>query len=177
MSLCTVSDAISLNIGEVLLSNPSANVFVFWEFKVHHKGWLINFGGTYRPGLLFCQTDSKHDLTQVVNYPTWLPDCNSHSPAFRIYCIFFLTLDGFQWLFLHRKFWSCLSFHWLSVADWDSFCHHWRDVLWEDIFELGASTVGGKFLSEFRLELIFILLIVMVRPTCLHGFQLLVLLS
>ena len=91
---------------------------------------------------------------------------------------FFLTLDGFQWLFLHRKFWSCcLSFHWLSVADWDSFCYHWRDVLWEDIFELGASTVGGKFLSEFRLELIYIFLIVMVRATRLHGFQLLVLLS
>ena len=26
-----------------------------------------------------------------------------------------------------------------SRADWDSFCDHLRDVLWEDIFKLSAS--------------------------------------
>ena len=36
-SLCTVSDSISSNIDEILSINPSANVFVFGDFNVHHK--------------------------------------------------------------------------------------------------------------------------------------------
>ena len=36
-SLCTVFYSITSNIDEVLLINPSANVFVFVDFKVHHK--------------------------------------------------------------------------------------------------------------------------------------------
>ena len=33
-------DSISSNIDEVLSINPSANVFVFGDFNVHHKDWL-----------------------------------------------------------------------------------------------------------------------------------------
>ena len=40
-SLCTVFYSISSNIDEVLLINPSANVFVFGDFNVHHKDWLL----------------------------------------------------------------------------------------------------------------------------------------
>ena len=36
-SLCTVFDSISSNINEVLSINPSANVFVFGDFNIHHK--------------------------------------------------------------------------------------------------------------------------------------------
>ena len=36
-ALCTVFDSISSNIDEVLSINPSANVFVFGDFNVHHK--------------------------------------------------------------------------------------------------------------------------------------------
>ena len=36
-SLCTLFDSISSDIDEVLSVNPSANVFVFGDFKVHHK--------------------------------------------------------------------------------------------------------------------------------------------
>ena len=39
-SICTVFDSISSNIDEVLSINPSANVFVFGDFNVHHKDWL-----------------------------------------------------------------------------------------------------------------------------------------
>ena len=35
--LCMVFDSISSNMDEVLSINPSANVFVFGEFNVHHK--------------------------------------------------------------------------------------------------------------------------------------------
>ena len=36
-ALCTVFDSISSNMDEVLSINPSANVFVFGDFNVHHK--------------------------------------------------------------------------------------------------------------------------------------------
>ena len=39
-ALCTVFDSISSKIDEVLSINPSANVFVFGDFNVHHKDWL-----------------------------------------------------------------------------------------------------------------------------------------
>ena len=51
-SLCTVFDTISSNIDEVLLINPSDNVFVFGDFNIHHKDWLAYAGGTDRTGKL-----------------------------------------------------------------------------------------------------------------------------
>ena len=48
--LCTVFYSISSNIDEVLLINPSANVFVFADFNVHHKDWLTFSGGADRSG-------------------------------------------------------------------------------------------------------------------------------
>ena len=45
-ALCTVFDSISSNIDEVLLINPSANVFVFGDPNIHHKDWLNYSGGT-----------------------------------------------------------------------------------------------------------------------------------
>ena len=32
-----------------------------------------------------------------------------------------------------------------SPADWHGLCDHLRDVLWEDIFKLGASAAAGEF--------------------------------
>ena len=32
-----------------------------------------------------------------------------------------------------------------SRAEWDCHCGHLRDVLWEDIFKLGASTTASEF--------------------------------
>ena len=51
-SLCMVFDSMSSNIDEVLSINPSANVFVFGDFNVHHKDWLTYSGGANRPGEL-----------------------------------------------------------------------------------------------------------------------------
>ena len=49
--------SISSNIDEVLLIKPSAHVFVFGDFNIHHKDWLtyqgliqeINLGGSSCP--------------------------------------------------------------------------------------------------------------------------------
>ena len=61
--------------------NPSANVFVFGGFNAHHKDWLTSSGGSDRSGELCYNSSISNDLTQMVNLPTWIPDCDSHSPA------------------------------------------------------------------------------------------------
>ena len=81
LSLCTVFDSISSNIDEVLSIKPSAKVFVFGDFNVHHKHWLTYSGGTDRPGELCYNFSISTDLTQIVNFPTQIPDCDSDSPA------------------------------------------------------------------------------------------------
>ena len=81
LSLCTVFDSISSNIDEVFSINPSVNVFVFGDFNVHHKHWITYSGGTDRPGELYYNFSISSDLTQIVNFPTWIPDCDSRSLA------------------------------------------------------------------------------------------------
>ena len=76
-----VFDSISSNIDDVLLINPSANVFVFGDFNVRHKDWLTYSGGTDQPGQLCYNFSVANDLTQMVNFPTQIPLCDSHNPA------------------------------------------------------------------------------------------------
>ena len=78
--LCSVFDSISCNIDEVLSINPST-VFVFEDFNFHHKDSLTYSGGTDRPGELCYIFSISNNLTQMVNFPTQIPDCDSHSLA------------------------------------------------------------------------------------------------
>ena len=48
-------------------------MFVFRNFYIHHKDCLTYSGGTDGPG------DLKRPW--MVNFPTWIPNCDSHSPA------------------------------------------------------------------------------------------------
>ena len=164
-SLCTVFDSVSSNIDEVLSVNPSANVFVFGDFNVHHKDWLTYSGGTDRPGELCYNFSISNDLTQIVNFPTRIPDCDSHSPAL---LDLFLSSDAsicsimaFPPLGNSDHVVVSVSidfpvnskqdapFHRVtydySRADWDGLRDHLRDVPWEDIFKLGASTAASEF--------------------------------
>ena len=70
-----IFDSDSCNIDEVLSINPSANVFVF---DIHCEDWLTYFGETDKPGEL---SSISNYLTQMVNFSTQIPDCDSHSPA------------------------------------------------------------------------------------------------
>ena len=79
--LCTVFHSISFNIDEVLLINPSVNRFLFEYFNIHHKDWLTYSGGTNRPGELCYNFSNSNDLTQTVDFPTRIPDCDSPNPA------------------------------------------------------------------------------------------------
>ena len=80
-ALCMVFDSISSNIDKVLSINPSANVFVFGDFDVHLKDWLTYPGGSDQPSELCYNFSISNDLTQMVHFPTRIPDCDSHSPA------------------------------------------------------------------------------------------------
>ena len=82
---CTIFDSISSNIEEVLLISPSADVFVFGDFNVHHKDLLAYSGGTDRPDKLCYIFSTSNDLTQKVNLPTQIPDCESHSPGIYLF--------------------------------------------------------------------------------------------
>ena len=164
-TLCTVFDSISSNIDKVLSINPSANVFVFGDFNIHHKGWLTYSGGTDRPGELCYNFSISNDLTQIVNFPTRIPDCDSHSPAL---LDLFLSSDAsicstmaFPPLGNSDHVAVSVSidfpinskqdtpFHRLdydySRADWDGLRDHLRDVPLEDIFKLSVSAADSGF--------------------------------
>ena len=107
---------------------------------------------------------SNH-LTQMVNFPNQIQDCDTHSPA---------LLD----LFLSSDASICSAmvfppledsdhvvvsvsidfpsnsqqnapFHSIpydySCADWDGLCDHLRDVPWEDIIKLSDSAAASEF--------------------------------
>ena len=100
-SLCMIFDSISSNIDEVLSINPSVNVFVFGDFNIHHKSWLTYSGGADQPGeLSYIYFFISNDLTQMVNFPTRIPDFDSHSPALLDFFLLNLVIVP-HWLSLH----------------------------------------------------------------------------
>ena len=164
-ALCTIFDSISSNIDEVLSINPSANVFVFGDFNIHHKDWLTYSGGTDGPGELCYNFSISNDLTQMVNFPTQIPGCDSHSPAL---LALFLSFDasicstmafpplgnsdhvvvsvfiGFPTNLQQDAPFHRIAYDY-SHADWYGLRDHLRDVPWEDIFKLGASAAASEF--------------------------------
>ena len=176
----TVFESISSNINEVLSINQSANMFVFGDFNVHNKDWLVYSGGTDIPGesllqFFYLKWPYSDDLTQMVNVPTRIPHCDSHSPA---------LLDSF--LSSNASICSTMNFPPLansdhtvvsvsvnfpnskrdapfhrivydySRADWDGLRDHLRDASWEDIFNSLLLLLRMNFESRFRLELMHI---------------------
>ena len=91
----------------------------------------------------------------MVNFPTWIPDCDSHSPA---HLDLFLSSDagicstmafpplgnsdhivvsvsiGFPTNSQQDGPFHCIAYDYLC-ADWDGLHDHLGDVLWEDIFK------------------------------------------
>ena len=100
-SLCKVFDFISSNIDEVLSMIPSANVFVFGDFNVHHKDWLTYSDGTGRSDEFCYNFSISNNFTQMINFPTGIPGCDSHSPALWIYFNLLMPVFVLQWLSLH----------------------------------------------------------------------------
>ena len=71
----------------------------------------------------------------------------------------------------------CMAYDY-SRADWNGLCDHSRDVPWEDIFKLGASTADSEFCEWVQVGIDVYIPNLSIRSnlTHLHGFQQLVLL-
>ena len=140
-------------------------MFVFGDFNVHHKDWLTYSGGTDRPSELCYNFSISNDLTQIVNFPTRIPDCDSHSPALLdlfissdaniCSTIAFPPLGNSDHVVVSVSIdfpinskqdtpFHCVAYDY-SRADWDGLCDHLRDVPWEDIFKLSASAAANEF--------------------------------
>ena len=145
--------------------NPSANVFVFGDFNLCHKGWLTYSGRTDRPGELCYNLSISNDLTQIVDFHTQTPDCDSHNPALSdlfipsdasiCSTIAFPPLGNPDYVVVSVSIDFPINskqdtpFHHVaydySCADWDGLRDNLRDVPWEDIFKLSSSASASEF--------------------------------
>ena len=71
-----------------------------WRLNVHHKDWLTYSGGTDRPGKLCYNFSISNDLTDMVHFPTCIPDCDSHCPIFLHLLSFYFLSFVLKWLSL-----------------------------------------------------------------------------
>ena len=143
----------------------STHLLTHRSTHVHHKDWLTYSGGTDRPGELCYNFYISNDLTQIVNFPTRIPDCDSHSAALldlilssdasicstmafpplgnSDHVVVSVSIDfpinSKQDTLFHRMAYDYFR------ADWDGLRDHLRDVPWEDIFKLSASASGSEF--------------------------------
>ena len=101
----------------------------------------------------------------MVNFPTRIPDCDSHSPALLDLFLFsdvsicstmaFLQLGNSDHVVVSvfidfpTNSQQDTTFHHIaydySHVDWDSLYDHLRDAPWENIFKLGASAAASEF--------------------------------
>ena len=101
----------------------------------------------------------------MVNFPTHIPDCGSHSPALldlfmssdvsicsamvfpplvnSDHVVVSVSIDFPSYSQWDAPF-HCIAYDY-SCADWDGLRDHLRDVPWEDIFKLGASAAASEF--------------------------------
>ena len=107
----------------------------------------------------------SNDLTQMVNFPTLIPECASHSLALLDLFIFsyasicstmaYPTLGNSDHVFVSVSIdfpsnskrvasFHCVAYDY-SRADWDGLHDHLRDVPWDDIFKLSASAAASEF--------------------------------
>ena len=140
-------------------------MFVFGDSNLHHKDWLTYSSGTDRSGELCYNFSISNDFTQMVNFPTRIPDCHSRSPALLDLFIssdasicsimVFPPLGNHDHIvvsvstdFLSNSQWDAplhrIAYDY-SRADWDGLHDHLRDVPWDDIFKLIASAVASEF--------------------------------
>ena len=106
-SLCTVFDSISSNIDEVLSINPSANVFVFGDFNVHHEDWLTYSRETDRPGEL-----SLVIFPTQMTLPRWSTFLLGFQTVILIVLLFWISFFLLTLVFVLQWF----SLHWIILV-------------------------------------------------------------
>ena len=94
----------------------------------------------------------------MVNFPTWIPDCDSHGPA--VLYLFLCSTMVFPPLRNSDNVASvsidfpsnckqdvpfhCIAYDY-SCGDWDGLSDHLIDVPWDDIFKLDAFATASEF--------------------------------
>ena len=140
----------------------------------------------------------SNDFTQMVNFPTRIPDCDSDSPA--LLDLFISSDTSICSTMAFPPFGNSdhvvvsvsidfpsnsqrdAPFHRIaygySRADWDGLRDNLRDIPCKKFLNSVLLLLLVNFVSGFRLELMYISLIENIRSSLihLHGFQLLVLL-
>ena len=121
-------------------------------------------GGTDWPGELCYNFSISNNFTQMVNFTTWIPGCDSHGPALLDWFIssatsicstiaFHLLGNSDHLVSVSIDFPSnsqqddqihCIIYDY-SHADWGSLQYYLRDVPWKDIFKLGACAAASEF--------------------------------
>ena len=145
-------------------------MFVFGDFNSHHKDWLTCFGETDTPGKLCYNFSISNELTEMINFLTEIPSCDSHIPALLdlflssdaliCYAMAFPPFENSDHAvvsvsidFLSNAKPDAL-FHRIayeySRADWDSHRDHSRDVLWVGIFKFSAFAATSEFCESIQ---------------------------
>ena len=140
---------------------------MFGDFNVHHKDWLTYSSGTDRPGKLCYIFSISNDLIQMINFPTRIPDCDSHSPALSSDAsisstMVFLPLGNSDHAVVSVSIdfpsnsQQDTPFHHIaygySRADWDVLHYHLRDVSWEDIIKLSACAAASELCDWVQVD-------------------------
>ena len=135
-------------------------MFAFGDFNVYHE-WLTYFCGTNRPGKLCYDFSISNDFTQMVNFPTRVPDSDSEiflsvdasicstdrlphlgnsDPA-----VVFVSADlSSSSRRQGMPLFNAQLMHFFP-ADWYNLCDQLKNVPWEDILRLGAFATGTEF--------------------------------
>ena len=109
----------------------------------------------------------------MVKFPSWNPDCDSHSPALldsfhssdaticftmvfpplenSYHVAISVSIDFPSYSQQHAPF-HCIAYD-HSRVDWNRLSDHLRDVPWEDIFKLSASAAASEFCEWVRDDL------------------------
>ena len=143
---------------------------LFRTVFVYHKNWITNSVGTDKAGELCYNFSSSDNLNQMDNFPTWIPEYDSHSPALLGLFLFpdantCSTMD-FPWLGNSDVVVSVSSdspsnskgdapFHCIafdhSCADWSGLYDHVSDVSWMVSLNLVLLLLLVNFMSGFSL--------------------------
>ena len=156
---CSVVEAVSSNIDKALSMQPSANIIVCGDFNAHNTDWLVHSHATDAAGLSCHDFAMSQDLTQIVDFPTRIPDREDHQPYLLdlFLCsnpemcsasahpplgnsdhlvvsvdVDFIDKSNKEHPY-HRTVFS------YSNADWDGLRDYLRDVPWIDIFRHNAN--------------------------------------
>ena len=141
LRLYVVSYAVSYNMDEVLSISPSANVFVFGDFNVHHKDWLA-----YSSQLIEHVNSDIIFLFQLtlLRWLTFLLRSLTVTLTvllFQIYSFLLTLAFGLQWLSLHWEILIMLlspfpfTFHQKLDALFHCIAYDYSHIDWDGLSE------------------------------------------